>query len=112
MGLKFFRLSAILNDTLMAVPKWNTTKGSRNQRRMHLFIKGPGLVSCPKCGKPVLPHQVCLNCGFYKGIEVIEVLKKLTKKEKKAKEREIAAKEEKEGSEKKPLNWEGLSKKN
>jgi large subunit ribosomal protein L32 len=92
----------------MAAPKWNTTKGSRNQRRMHIFIKNPGFVSCPKCGKPVLSHTVCLNCGFYKGAEVIDVMKKLTKKEKKAKEKELAAKGE---AEKKPLNLEGLSKK-
>ena len=28
---------------------------------------------CPKCKKPVLSHTVCLNCGFYKGKEVINV---------------------------------------
>jgi len=96
----------------MAVPKWNKTKGKRNQRRMHLFLKKPSLVLCPKCGKPVLPHTVCLNCGYYKGIEVIDVLKKLTKKEKKIREKEMAAKEEAEkAAGKKPLSWEELSKK-
>ncbi len=96
----------------MAVPKWNKTKSKRNQRRMHLFLKKLNLASCPKCGKPVLPHTVCLNCGFYKGIEVIDVLKKLTKKERKVREKEMAGKgEEKETIEKKPLSWEGLSKK-
>ncbi len=92
----------------MAAPKWNTTKGSRNQRRMHEFIKASHPVACPKCGKPVLSHTVCLNCGFYKGVEVIDVMKKLTKKEKKAKEKEMANKEE---TEKKPVSLEGLSKK-
>lgn len=67
---------------------------------MHLFIKEPVLVLCPKCAKPVLPHRACKNCGFYKGEEVIDVLKKLTKKERKQKEKEMAAKEEQE---KKPL---------
>ncbi len=80
---------------------------------MHIFIKQPSLSKCPKCGKPVLSHTVCFNCGFYKGVQVIDVLKKLTKKERKAKEKEMAAKETagKEGGEKKPLNWEELSKK-
>jgi len=59
-----------------------------------------------------LPHTVCFNCGYYKGVKVIDVLKKLTKKEKKLKEKEIAGKEEKkeEKSTKKPLSWEELSK--
>ena len=101
------------------VPKQHHTKSSRNQRRMHIFLKQPSLAKCPKCGKPVLPHTVCLNCGYYKGMEVIDVLKKLTKKERKKKEKEMKAKEAaekptvatEEKTEKKPLSWEELSKK-
>ena len=63
---------------------------------MHLFIKAPALAVCPKCGKPILPHHACKSCGYYKGEEVIDVLKKLTKKERKQKEKEMAAKEEQE----------------
>lgn len=60
---------------------------------MHLFIKRSVLAVCEKCGKPSLPHAVCKNCGYYKGKEVIDVMKKLTKKERKAKEKEISVKE-------------------
>ena len=98
----------------MAVPKQKHTKSRRNKRRMHLFIKGSSLSLCKKCGKPVLPHTVCQNCGYYKGVEVIDVLKKLTKKERKKKEKEMAAKEatdKKEGKKGDALSWEGLSKK-
>ncbi len=42
-----------------------------------------------------MPHVVCANCGFYKGKEVVDVLKKLTKRERKAKEKELEAKENK-----------------
>ena len=82
----------------MAVPKQRKTKSRRNQRRMHLFITRAVLAFCPKCKKPVLPHTVCKNCGYYKGKQVLDVLKKLTKKEKKAKEKEIkkAEKEQKQ----------------
>lgn len=52
-------------------------------------------LSCPKCKEPVLPHTACLNCGTYKGREVIDVLKKLTKKERKQKEKELKEKKEK-----------------
>ncbi len=75
---------------------------------MHIRIKQPSLGVCPKCGKPVLSHTVCPNCGYYNNRQVIDVLKKLTKKEKKKKEKEI-----KEGEKKttKPITMEGLSKK-
>lgn len=76
------------------VPKQRKTKSRQAQRRMHLFIKRRSLISCPKCGKPALPHIVCRNCGYYKGREVIDVLKKLTKKERKQKEKEMKANKE------------------
>lgn len=99
----------------MAVPKQKHTKSRRDKRRGNIFLKAPVLTTCPKCGKPVLSHSVCLNCGYYKGVEVIDVLKKLTKKERKAKEKEMAAKKETEEKEtktkKESLSWEELSKK-
>jgi large subunit ribosomal protein L32 len=96
----------------MPVPKQRHTKSRRNKRRGNIYLENPSLTACPKCGKPVLPHTICLNCGYYKGKEIINVLKKLDKKEKKQREKEITAqKAEKEASEKKPLSWEGLSKK-
>jgi len=58
---------------------------------MHLFIKVPALAVCPKCSKPILPHRACKFCGFYKGEEVLDVLKKLTKKERKQQEKEMKA---------------------
>jgi len=81
------------------------------------------LVKCPKCGKPKLPHTICWNCGYYKNREVIDVLKKLTKKERKKKEKEMKEKEktitrpklasaERDPEKKaKPLTMEELSKK-
>lgn len=73
---------------------------------MHRLIKHPVLALCPKCSKVVRPHTVCLNCGFYKGREVINVLEKLSKKDRKKREKEIAGKEAE-----KPLSAEELSKK-
>ena len=77
---------------------------------MHIFLETPKLTLCAKCNKPVLPHNVCSVCGYYKGEEVIDVMKKLTKKEKKKKQKEIDAKG---GGEKKDksLSMEELSKK-
>ncbi|MDO8663714.1 MAG: 50S ribosomal protein L32 [Candidatus Wildermuthbacteria bacterium] len=108
----------------MAVPKGRHTKRRRNNRRMHLFLKPLLFAKCPKCGKPVLPHTICQECGFYKGVEYINVLENLTKKEKKQKEKEMKAKEMEsfsdkaalgrsptgEAGNKKSLSWENLSK--
>jgi len=95
------------------VPKWNKTRSSINQRRMHIFAKAPVLTKCQKCGKPTLPHTLCPNCGYYKGVEVVDVLAKLTKKERKKKEKEMTAKttEEKEKAKERPLTLEELSRK-
>lgn len=78
--------------------------------RMHKYINRVALNVCPKCKKPILSHAVCLNCGSYKGKEVIDVLKALTKKEKKAKEKELKQ-TEKETKQETPLTMQELSKK-
>ena len=75
---------------------------------MHIFIKAPTLLSCPKCGKPLLPHRVCQNCGYYKGKQIVDVFKKLTKKERKEKEKELKAAQK---VPKKELSIEELSRK-
>ncbi|PIQ92953.1 MAG: 50S ribosomal protein L32 [Parcubacteria group bacterium CG11_big_fil_rev_8_21_14_0_20_39_14] len=94
----------------MAVPKQRHTKSRRNKRRMHLFLRKKQFLNCPKCGKPILPHTICWNCGYYKDREVVDVLAKLEKKERKKREKEMAAKEKEEKKEK-SLSMENLSKK-
>lgn len=94
----------------MAVPRHKHTRSSVGQRRMHIFITPAALTSCIKCGKKVRPHTACMNCGYYKGREVVNVLGKLTKKEKKAKEKEMQA-VEKEQKKEAPITMDNLSKK-
>ena len=31
----------------------------------------PSLSLCPQCKRVKLPHRVCIQCGFYKGREII-----------------------------------------
>jgi large subunit ribosomal protein L32 len=78
----------------MAVPKKRTTKAKRNMRRSHHGRARLQLGICPKCSQPVPGHTACLNCGTYRGREVIDVLKKLDKKERKVKEKELAQQKE------------------
>jgi large subunit ribosomal protein L32 len=95
----------------MGVPKSRHTKSQRNRRRSNIFLKRPNFVSCSKCGKQILPHIVCWNCGYYKGREVINVLEKLEKKERKQREKEIKVQEKTEEKKEKPLTVQELSKK-
>ena len=57
----------------MAVPKKRTSQARRNQRRAHDAMKRLGLVACPNCGEPHMPHRVCPNCGYYKGRTAVAV---------------------------------------
>ena len=85
------------------------THGHTRNRRSHHALKQRRFLNCQKCNEPVLPHTVCLNCGIYKGREIIDVLKRLTKKERKQKEKELKAKES-EQSKQRPLDPVELSK--
>jgi len=71
----------------MGVPRAHSTRGQKGRRRSHLALKPVGLVSCEHCHKPKLPHAICSNCGFYKGVERINVLEKELKKKEKARQR-------------------------
>lgn len=78
----------------MATPKRRHTASRRDKRRMHYFIKPTSLVACKKCGEKIPSHTACPNCGTYKGKQVIDVFKKLDKKEKKEKAKELAMQEQ------------------
>jgi len=80
----------------MGVPKGRRTKSKQGHRRSHLSLGKKHVATCKHCNAPVMPHQVCTNCGYYRGKKVIDVLAKLTKRERKAKEQELAEAQEKE----------------
>ena len=56
----------------MAVPKKKTSKAKKNMRRSHHALTAIGLVTCEKCGAPKRQHRVCVECGDYKGTQVLE----------------------------------------
>jgi len=57
----------------MAVPKRRTSKSKKRMRRTHHKAVVPTLSPCPKCGEPRVPHRVCPNCGYYKGVRRLEI---------------------------------------
>jgi large subunit ribosomal protein L32 len=48
-------------------------QGRRDRRRSHLALKATQLTECPQCHEMRLPHHVCLNCGTYDGVQVLEM---------------------------------------
>jgi large subunit ribosomal protein L32 len=58
----------------MAVPKKKTSKSRRDMRRAHDALKFTAAVEdCPACGELKLRHRVCLTCGEYRGVKVLDV---------------------------------------
>lgn len=65
------------------------TRSHTANRRSHHALKAPNLSLCKNCGSEHRPHHMCLNCGFYKGRVVIDLLTK-----KKDREARLQAKRE------------------
>ncbi len=85
------------------------TKGKRNRVRSHHALVATRFSVCTHCNQSVLPHQICKNCGYYKGRKVIDVLAKLDKKERKRKEKELHEHENEAVAKGEMLNAEELS---
>jgi len=51
-------------------------RSQRGSTRSHHALKGIALTKCPDCNSPVMRHQVCSNCGKYRGKVVINLEKK------------------------------------
>ena len=57
----------------MAVPKGKVSKARRNSRRANWKLEMPGIVECPQCHQMKLAHRVCKNCGYYNGVQVVNM---------------------------------------
>jgi len=56
----------------MAHPKRKTSKARRDKRRAHLSLKNVTLAECSNCGAMHRYHHVCMECGYYRGHQVIQ----------------------------------------
>lgn len=53
-------------------PKRKTSKQRKHLRRSHHALDEVTLIECPQCKQPIIPHQACKYCGFYKSKKVIK----------------------------------------
>ena len=67
----------------MPVARQRHTKARRDRARVFLKLKPKKLVECANCKKEIPSHITCPGCGFYKGKEVVDTMKKVSKKVKK-----------------------------
>ncbi len=59
----------------MAVPKQRTSKAKKRSRHAQWKKKmsQPPTGECSNCGSQKLPHRVCMNCGYYRDRQVLDV---------------------------------------
>lgn len=67
------------------VVRMRHTKSHTANRRSHHALKSGSFVKCENCTELKKPHTVCKSCGFYRGMKVVDLVKKVEKKQKKAK---------------------------
>ena len=70
------------------VVRMRSTKSHTKNRRSHHALQGVGFAKCDHCQALKPGHRVCLSCGFYRGRQVVDLIKKTEKKQKKAKAKE------------------------
>lgn len=55
----------------MPVPKRKRSRARRDKRFANKGIKPQGFNSCSNCEATIGSHQICQDCGFYKGRKVL-----------------------------------------
>lgn len=57
------------------------TRSHTANRRSHHALKSPELAVCKNCGGNHRPHHMCLECGFYNGKMVLDLVTKKSERE-------------------------------
>jgi large subunit ribosomal protein L32 len=53
-------------------PKKRHSRQRQGKRRASINFTLPHSVICTNCGSRAVPHNACVNCGYYKGKQVIK----------------------------------------
>ena len=65
----------------MAVPKKRRSKANKRTHRSMWKISVPTMVQCNNCDAYHVSHRACMVCGYFKGVPVIQIKQKASKKE-------------------------------
>lgn len=55
----------------MPVPKRKHSRSRRDSKSANKGLEVKSITSCQTCQSPISGHQVCKDCGYYKGIKVL-----------------------------------------
>ena len=66
-----FTKSEVFKGFVMPVPKGKVSKSRKRQRSANKGVEIKVFAECKNCNATAQPHQVCYDCGYYKGIKVI-----------------------------------------
>ena len=67
------------------VVRMRHTKSHTANRRSHHALTKTAFGKCENCGGLKKRHTVCSSCGQYRGMKVLDLIKKAEKKQKKEK---------------------------
>lgn len=59
----------------MPVPKRKMSRARRDKKHANKHIIPQAFTFCAHCSESIMPHQICIHCGFYKGKKVMETKK-------------------------------------
>jgi len=74
------------------VVRMRHTKSHTANRRSHHALVSTGFTKCENCKTLKKQHTVCSSCGFYRGMKVLDLVKKMEKKQKKEKAKKAESK--------------------
>ncbi|MBM18358.1 MAG: 50S ribosomal protein L32 [Epsilonproteobacteria bacterium] len=80
----------------MPVPKRKVSKRRRNKRHANKGLDVQAITHCPNSGSPVMPHTVCLESGYYKGVKVLRTKQDRLEARGKKREAQQAAQKERQ----------------
>jgi len=56
----------------MPNPKRRWSHARKGMHRAHRFLTAAAVSICPRCSASKRPHEICGNCGYYKGRQMLQ----------------------------------------
>lgn len=66
-------IDSLTSSNSMGLPAKRRTKQSKRERASHFALNKTSTIACSHCGQRVRPHEVCRNCGYYRGRQVLKI---------------------------------------